>query len=301
MPLTDSYSRLHSVRLTHTQMVQLTTGCSSFATLSSYSASRCYSGWERNILTQASRQQARVQLPSRLVEQGSLQLHAAHCKTRTNPQRSTTPVQNAHLALIPTPRRTLESPRQKEIKVSALCAGTALKTAHQAETETTAVRHQTFHLAHRTSLEKSQGCPSLQEKRASCLASLTWIGPHQYAIHYWCIHAHLVTQTWPKPHFLASGKHAVSVSPFTTIVPSTPTTAKQGAAYGSPQLSANRQGQKKKNYLLRVSHPLLLLHVSISFPHCGFRTALRRGDRARLLWGIQWKDKSYQWFQGKFQ
>lgn len=40
----NSYSRLCTVRPTYTQMVQLTTGCSSFATLSSYSASLCCSG-----------------------------------------------------------------------------------------------------------------------------------------------------------------------------------------------------------------------------------------------------------------
>lgn len=48
---------------------------------------------------------------------------------------------------------------------------------------------------------KSQGYPSLQEERASCMAAQIWIGPHQCVIHYWCIHAHLVTQISPKTHF----------------------------------------------------------------------------------------------------
>lgn len=200
------------------------------------------------------------------------------------------PVQNAHLSQ---PQRELQNLPYRN---QGICSSPQ-------SWERAASQHQTFHLidsTEETSLEKSQVGPSLQEERASCLVSLAWIRPHQCVIHYWCILPTLLLKLDPQHIFLASGKGAVSVCPSTTITYITPTTGHQDTGCGSLQPSANRLGQKKR-HLLQVSQPLLLLHVSIAFSHCGLRTTLRRGDRTRVFWGTWWKNKSYKLFQGHFQ
>lgn len=96
------------------------------------------------------------------------------------------------------------------------------------------------------------------------------------------------------------------LSLFTTIVPSTPTTGHQDAAYGSTSALANRPGQKRKNknYCRFLIHSCFCSRFYI-LPPLWFERCFKRD---RLLWGIQkwqefplWNDRSYKLFQGNLQ
>lgn len=131
--------------------------------------------WRKhNVLTLVNWQVARVQVSFRLVEQQSLQLLAALRKSQDQWVENQQCQCKICLFLIPTPQRTWAEKTERNQSLQARCRN-SLQTDHHAWNKTPAIQYRTFHLSwstKETSSGNSQGCPSLQEKRASCPPSL---------------------------------------------------------------------------------------------------------------------------------